>query len=269
MLAGYLDALQEATGRRLLPVLIGCSIVFALASNLIVHLSTAASGDTTLFLGTRALGSPEQAVPDVLATFTNWGATLWLLLSIGCAVPILASTLEKGWLELILSKSAARWQIFLGRYLAGVTLFGIAASLSILPLALHLWWSTGSDVLPVLVVVFFQIVSFAAILAVAGLVCLAQQNAVFPMACAVTVWLVSPLLATRHDSYYQVVTSYGGRFVLDILYIILPKCAEISLISSRWIKDGELVSWWPIWSTALFTVAVLGATLRLLERKSL
>src|SRR5215472_5489353 len=118
MLAGYLDALHEATGRRLLPVLFGCATVFALASNLIVHLSTTTTGDTTLFLGTRALGAPEQAVPDVLATFTNWGGTLWILLSIGCAVPILASTVEKGWVELILSKSAARCEIFLGRYLA-------------------------------------------------------------------------------------------------------------------------------------------------------
>ena len=268
MLAGFLDAIKESSGRRLLPVLLGCTMVFAVVSNLIVHLSSDASGDGTIVLGTRPIGAPEQAVPDILTTFTSLGGTIWLLLSIGCAVPILASTVEKGWVELILTKSAARWEIFLGRYLAGVTLFAVATAASVLPLAFRLWWLTGVNVFPILLVLLFQVVSFSALLAIAALVCLARQNVVFPMACAVVVWLVSPLLATRHDSYYQVVTSYGGRFVLDLVYIVLPKCAEISAISSVWMRDGELVTWWPIWSSALFTVIVVSATLHLLEQKS-
>ncbi|HXZ27916.1 MAG TPA: hypothetical protein VEG08_07955 [Terriglobales bacterium] len=268
MLAGYLDALREARGRRLLPVLLGCALVFALFSNGIVHLGSTPSGDRTIVLGTRALGSPEEGVPELLAAVIGEAGWIWLLLSILCAVPILASTLERGWLELVLSKATPRWEMFLGRYLAGVTLYAIASAVSVLPLAFRLWWQTGVNFFPVVAALFFQVVSFAALLSVASLVCLAQQNIVFPMLSPLVVWLASPLLAARRDSYYQFVSSYGGRYLLDVAYIILPKCAEINALSAAWIRDGELYSWWPLWSSAAFTGLLLAATLYLLERKS-
>ena len=63
-------------------------------------------------------------------------------------------------------------------------------------------------------------------------------------------------------------TLAGHLEVVDWAYRILPKSSELVDICASYVQGGKIVSWWPLWSTGLFTLAVLGLTLWLLERKS-
>jgi hypothetical protein len=84
----------------------------------------------------------------------------------------------------------------------------------------------------------------------------------------VAIWLLSPSLAMRRETFYRIFSSHAARGIVDWAYRILPKCSELEELCVSFVQGGTIASWWPLWSTGMFTLAVLGLTLWLLERKS-
>src|SRR2546426_8663985 len=96
------------------------------------------------------------------------GSLLLLIAAFGAA-PLLSATLEKGWLELLFSKGTPRYQIFLARVGAGVSLYAIAFIVATGPLALTLWWKSGVGTWPLLVTMLLESLGFLALLSPAAL----------------------------------------------------------------------------------------------------
>ena len=63
-------------------------------------------------------------------------------------------------------------------------------------------------------------------------------------------------------------TQVLARGAVDWAYRILPKCSELQDLCASFIQSGKIASWWPVWSTGVFTLVVVGLTLWLLHRKS-
>jgi hypothetical protein len=95
-----------------------------------------------------------------------------------------------------------------------------------------------------------------------------QLGAALGMVLALVVWIISPYLYNRQDSFYVLFSSSFARGLIDWMYRILPKTSELDGLSTSFIQDGHLTSWWPIWSTALFTVVAVSTSLYGLRRKS-
>lgn len=143
MLTSYWYALEEAFSRRVSLVVFGVALLIANLFNLLVKIRSLPNGKDAIFLGPHLLGTSRIAVRSVLEAEFHVAGTLWLLLAVFAAVPLVASTLEKGWLELTFSKGTPRWRVFFGRFLAGVTLYFLTVVLATFPLGLRLWWKTG------------------------------------------------------------------------------------------------------------------------------
>jgi hypothetical protein len=268
MFATYVNSLHESMSRRVALVLFGVGILVAIAFNAIVHVRTLADGARAIVVGTQSPAPPVIAVPSVLESDLRATGSLWLLLAIFAAAPLLTATLEKGWLELTFSKGTARWRIFLGRFLAGLTLYSATFAIATLPVALRLWWTTGIGTWQVCIALLIQTFSFAALLAAAGLVTLPQKGVALPIIASVAIWVLSPSLAMRRETFYRIFSSHAARGIVDWAYRILPKCSELEDLCVSFVQGGTIASWWPLWSTGMFTLAVLGLTLWLLERKS-
>lgn len=264
MLTTYLNSLHEAFSRRMALVLFGVSLLVAVAFCRLPNIRP----DGTLVVGKNSPMPYARGVPWVLGGELDATGELWLLLALLAAAPLVASTLEKGWLELTFSKGAPRWEIFLGHFLGGVTLYSLTFLLAVFPVASWLWWKTGIPTWQVGVALLVQTFSFAALLSVAALASLLQKGAPLPIMASAAIWFFSPLLARRQETYYRIFTSPGARKVIDWTYRILPKCSELSDRCPAFIYHGKLGPWWPFWSTGVFTLAILGLTLWLLERKS-
>lgn len=268
MWATYLNSLSESMNRRVALVLFGVAILVALAFNFIVHVQRSASGATMIAIGTEAPAAAAVAVPQALESELHAAGSLWLLLAVFAATPLLTETLEKGWLELLFSKGTTWWRIFGGRFLGGLTLYGLTFALATFPLAARLWWRTGVTTWQISLALLIEVFSFAALLSVAALATLPQKGMTLPIIASVAVWVLSPSLAKRQQTYYQLFSSHFAREIVDWAYRVLPKCSELENIGVSFLHAEKVQSWWPVWSTGLFALAVFGVTLLLLQRKS-
>jgi len=268
MIAAYLNSLSESVNRRMGLVLLGLSAVVAVVFNWIVKLVPLKDGITMIMFGSKMLGPDKLAAPALFKTEMQFTGGLWLLLGVFAAAPLLASTLDKGWTELTLSKGTSRWQILMGRYFGGITLYFLALLITTMPLALRIWLKTGAQPAPLLMAAVIQTLGFGALMAVAALATLTQTGVAVPIMVAVVVQVASPFLAQRQQTFYQLFSSQAIRGIFDWMYRILPKCYELSDLSTYYIDNGNIANWWPVWSTAAFLVGVMGLTMWLLHRKS-
>jgi len=267
MFAAYLNALQESMGRRVAWVLLGVAVLVAAAFIAIVHVR-AVPGGVALAVGSQPPSPAGLAVPSLLESELRATGSLWLLLAIFAAAPLLSATLEKGWLELTFSKGTARWRIFFGRFLAGLTLYSLTFVVASLPVAVWLSWRTGVATWQMGTALLIQTFSFAALLSVAALATLPQKGVALPIIASVAIWVLTPSLAMRRETYDRIFSSHLAREIVDWVYRILPKCTELENMCVSLVHGGAIGSWWPIWSTAIFTLVVIGLTLWLVERQS-
>ncbi|MGB9067818.1 MAG: hypothetical protein WCC21_04555 [Candidatus Acidiferrales bacterium] len=268
MFATYLNSLHESMSRRVALVLFGVAILIAITFNAVVHVRTLPGGAMMILVGAQPPAPPAIAVPSMLESILRATGSLWVLLAIFAAAPLLTATLEKGWLELTFSKGTVRWKIFLGRFLAGLTLYSLMFVLATLPVALRLWWMTGIGTWQMGIALLIQTFGFAALLAVAALVTLPQKGVALPVIAAAAIWLLTPSLAMRQETFYHIFSSHVMRGIIDWTYRILPKCSELEDMCVSFVQGRTITSWWPVWSTGVFTLMVLGTTLWLLGRKS-
>jgi ABC-type transport system involved in multi-copper enzyme maturation permease subunit len=268
MFATYLNSLHESVSRRVALVLLGVAILVGVGSNALVHVRTLPDGAKTIAVGAQSPAPAAIAVPAALESILHASGSFWILLAIFAAAPLLTAILERGWLELTFAKGTARWRIFLGRFLAGLTLYALMFAMATLPVALRLWWSTGIPTWQLGVALLVQTFSFAALLAASALATLPQRGVALPVIAAAAIWLLTPSLAMRQQTFYRILSSHLARGIIDGAYRILPKCSELEDLCISFVQQGTIQSWWPVWSTAVFTVLALGLTLWLLERKS-
>ncbi|HKV06418.1 MAG TPA: hypothetical protein VJO53_15080 [Candidatus Acidoferrales bacterium] len=268
MFATYIHSLHESTSRRVALVLLGIGVLVAIAFNAVVHVRASAGGAATIIVGTQSPAPPAFAVPAVLESELRATGALSLLLAIFAAAPLMTAALEKGWLELTFSKGTARWRIYCGRFLAGLTLYSVTFIVAALPLAGRLWWETGVATWQMGVAALIQTLSFAALLSVAALATLSQNGVALPIIASAGIWVLSPALARRQETFYQIFTSHLARALVDWAYRILPKCSELEGSCASLLHGNRITSWWPFWSTAVFTLSVFGLTLWRLSRKS-
>ena len=269
MFPAYINALHESIDRRMTPVLLGLALLIAVGFNMVVKVEPQPGCSKIILLGTQKFVDLQEAVPFILAMELRVAGGLWMILSMLAAVPLLTATLEKGWFELLLAKATPRWEVFMGRFLGGVTLYVITYMIAILPLAFRLWWQTDIATWMLVYALLFQTLSFAALLAIAAFATLAQKGIPISVIIALAVWTISPSLAQRQEIYYPHITSPLGRGIIDLTYIIFPKCSEIDALSAGLIQAQFITWWWPLWSTLIFAFLVLAYTLWRLEHKSL
>lgn len=268
MWAVFWDSLQEVGGRRVVVVLLVLAVVVGLLFNRVVRFGTAA-GVAVLYQGAINMGPWPFAVPQILGQVNMVAGTIWLILMVFAGGPQFVAMLEKGWRELTFAKATPRWQILLGRYISLLLLFTVLTVISCAPLALRLWWFTGVSTFSVVGGALIHAFSFGALLAVAALTSLLGQGGVaLPVMTPIAGFLLSQFLVNREQVLWDYVTSEFMRRVLDWVYYVVPKSAELQTAAATFVNSSALPSSWPVWTTGVFAGAALTLAMWLLERKS-
>ena len=270
MFAAYMHSVREAVNKRMALVLIGMAVFFAVLFYFIVKVAPVEPKDMSMvFLGKRALGPASLAVPSVMSAEVSITGGLWLFLAIFASVPLLVSALEKGWVELTLTKGVARWKVLLGCYLSGLTLYVVTLLVAMMPTAIWLWMKTGVGCKTLLVAILIETLGFASLMSLAVFASLTRTGASLPIMLAIFVDILSPVLANREQGIFTIVTSNWGRGILNWAYRILPKSSELVNAATGYIQFGSIKNWFPFWTTGVFTVVVLGISMWMLHRKNL
>ncbi len=186
-------------------------------------------------------------------------SSLCLLLAIFSSASFVPNMLEKGNIDLLLSKPVSRSQLLWGKYFGGilVVLINIAFLIVGVWLIISLKFSYWNfNILTVIIIITFTFAVLYAMIVFFGVL---TQSSILGMMVAYLIFLVlSPLLHFFKNNMDSFIHSSFVKGIISFLYYVVPKTTELlgdltkSLASGKGINDYQ-----PVWTSALFLLLMM------------
>ncbi|HEX5228712.1 MAG TPA: ABC transporter permease subunit [Bryobacteraceae bacterium] len=263
------DTFREALARKIFWVLFGLSVLQILFFLFLLRIDIVAGASATVTLFGRQ--TPGGANVDTLvrgvyggiATFLyTWGMFLAVFASSG----LVPSVLEPGRIELLLSKPLSRAHILLGRYAGNVLVVALNNAFLVLGVWAILGVKTGMWSPVFLISIATTTFIFAVLLSVVVLIGVWIESAAAATMITVALMIMSPILA-QTNLMMKLLSSEWSRNVWRVLYYTFPKVWELGRMTLDAIRLGTFSGFMPIWTSALFGLAVLGGALAIFARR--
>jgi ABC-type transport system involved in multi-copper enzyme maturation permease subunit len=263
------DTFREAFARRIFWGFFGCCTALLLFLMFIMRIDVVQGAIATVSIfgrntpGTDVQGLVHQTQSVIAMVLYFAGMALSVFASAG----LVAAVFEPGRIELLLSKPVSRTHLLLGRYLGNVLvvaaniLYLVAGSWIVFGIKTNVW---GAGFL---VSSLCTIFIFSVLLAVLVLVGVLWDSSAIAIMVTFAIMIVTPILAQK-ATIERLLSSEWSRVVVRILYYVLPKTSDVSVIIRHLILNQPVESWMPVWSTALFGAVVLGLGLWRFQRRS-
>ncbi|MFO7446411.1 MAG: ABC transporter permease subunit [Ignavibacteriaceae bacterium] len=194
---------------------------------------------------------------------------LCLLLAIFASSSFIPVMLEKGNIDLLLSKPVSRTQLILGKYLGGILVVFLNIGFLIIGIWLVIsvkfsYWDFGF--LSLILVITFTFAVLYALIVWFGVV---TKSSTPGMMVAYLIFLIlSPLLLFAKDKGKILIESDFVNTIIDGLYYLIPKTSElmgnitVDLTSGNGIKDFQ-----PIISSSLFLILMVYLSITMFNKK--
>ncbi len=236
-------------------------VVAALVIPTTFEMGDAQTGKTTIDITRNA--TVVWQVQAGLTGFINFAA---LVLSIFATAGILPSTMEKGSIDLLLSKPVSRLEILLGKFLGSMLIVLANVAYFIVGMWLIVGLRTGewnAGFLAVTLSITYTFMILYAPMLVIGIS--SRSSALTIIVLYVFIFLVSPILQGR-ELIMQLVQNDTVKTIFDVVYYILPKPDALGNVSYALVMHLPF-DWMPIWSSGLFAVAMYALAAWLFRRK--
>jgi ABC-type transport system involved in multi-copper enzyme maturation permease subunit len=263
------DTFREAFARRIFWGFFGCCSAILLFLMFIMRIDVVQGAIATVTIFGRSTPSADvhnlvEQTQSVIAMILYFAG---MALSVFASAGLVAAVFEPGRIELLLSKPVSRTHLLLGRYLGNVLvvaaniLYLVAGSWIIFGVKTGVWG--GGFLVSSLCTIFI----FSVLLAVLVLVGVLWDSSAVAIMVAFAIMIVTPILAQK-ATIERLLSSEWSRVVVRVLYYVLPKTSDVSVIIRHLILNQPVESWMPVWSTALFGAVVLGLGLWRFQRRS-
>ena len=192
---------------------------------------------------------------------------LLIFISVFATASIIPSALEKGTIDLYLSKPVARWQLLLGKVLGSVSVIAVNIGLFmfgawiILSLKLGFW---NPGFMSAAAVMLFAFVVLYSVIAVLNIV--TRSAALGIIVVYIHFLALSGILANRAIIFAFIQNDFVHK-IIDGLYYILPQTSEHSSIAASLIAGKDIASWLPIWASSIFAAAMFGLAGWMFQKK--
>ena len=190
-----------------------------------------------------------------------------LFLSIFSAASFIPNMLEKGSVDLIVSKPISRAQIVLGKFLGGT----LIVLINIAYLIITLWFLIGlkfgiwnPDILYSIFTITFTFGSLYSLIILVGI--LTQSSVLAMMLSYIIFFVLSPILTAR-DAISAFIDSKFMEYLMDVLYYIIPKTSELGTLTTEIALGYGIDEYQPIISTFIFLVLVLYLSIIIFSKK--
>jgi ABC-type transport system involved in multi-copper enzyme maturation permease subunit len=263
------DTFREAFARKIFWAFFGCSTALILFFIFIMKIDVVQGAIATISLfGNTSRGQDVQLlVRQVHAAIAAFLFTAGMFLAVFASAGLIPAVFEPGRIELLLSKPVERYHILIGRYVGNLLV--IASNIFYLVFAVWLIfgvktgvWTPGFLWSSVLIVFIFSV-----LLTVVLLVGVLWESAVVSTMVTFGIMMMSPILAQQRI-LERLLTSEWSRNIMRVLYWVLPKVFDVGRIARELVLGNPITSWMPIWSSALFGVAVLSTGLYVFARRN-
>lgn len=269
MLTVFVHTLKESFHRRIALALIVVAFFLLILQVGFTHFERDSKGSLVVrrFQAATTIDAKTFVISEARPEQVSILAGFWVLLSLVAAAPLLTSYMEKGWVELLLSKGTARWKIFAGRYFGAIGLFAGTAILMNVIAVTYFSLRAGVPLQPYFVSLGLIFVSFLSSVALLALVSTVQPNTALLMIVMFIELVVAETLSGRKH-LYGVITARWAQWCLDWLYRILPKHPDLVRMARTYAAAGHVDSWFPLWTSALFFVVLSAWSLWRFQRKA-
>ena len=214
----------------------------------------------------------QDAIKEVVVGFEVLMLNLsYLLIVTFCLVSVssfIPNMLEKGNIDLLLSKPISRANIILGKFLGGVVLVFFSLVYMIGFVWLILSSKSGYWHFPFLYSILWLTFSFAVIYSVVIFLGLTTQSTVLTIIITIfLVYVVTPLLAVREEVIFTFITNGAIKFIFNFLYYILPKPSDINTTAVSIVSGTAVKSYQPVITSFLFMVIALLSSILYFRKK--
>lgn len=268
-IALIVDTFREAMARWLFWGLFGISTLLIIFFLFILKID-AVEGAVSLMgfvqLNKAPIGDVTKVVKGAYGFISAFLFTFGTFLSIFASAGLVPSVLEPGRIELLLSKPISRIELFLGRYLGNVLLVSCNIVYLIVSIWIILGLKTGIWDIHFLFAIFTTIFIFSVLLAVVFLIGVTFESAALAVMATVALIIISVILAGR-TPMMRLLSSEWSRELWQALYWIFPKVFEVGNITFQLIQGKQIESYAPLWSSALFAIAILFLSIRIFQRR--
>jgi ABC-type transport system involved in multi-copper enzyme maturation permease subunit len=253
------DTFREAFARKIFWGLFGLSTLMIVFFMFLLSIDIVEGAMATVTL----LGRTVNRVGDVdkwvrgtyggIAFFLYvWGMFLAVFASAG----LTSSILEPGRIELLLSKPVSRAHILLARYFGNVLVISGNVIYLVLGVWLILGYKTQIWSVDFLYSIPTTIFVFAVLLSVIVLLGVLFESAALGTMVTVTLMIMSAILA-QTSVMLRLLSSEWSRNVWRTLYYCIPKVFDLGNMTLQMIQREPVDMLMPIWTSALFGIAML------------
>ena len=196
-------------------------------------------------------------------------SSLCLLLAIFSSASFVPNMLEKGNIDLLLSKPVSRPQLLWGKYLGGilVVLINIAFLIIGVWLIISLKFSYWNfNILSIILLITFTFAVLYALIVYFGVI---TQSSVLGMMIAYFIFLVlSPLLHFFKNNMDSFIHSSFLKGIIISVYYVIPKTSELMGDMAKSLAAGQgITDYQPIWTSGLFLFLMMFFSLMAFRKK--
>jgi ABC-2 type transport system permease protein len=263
-----LSTLREALSKKVFIFFMGISAIVLIIQIIIFSLINA--GQLAKAAGPMGLLLP---IHEVIAYYelmvVSPLAVLGLLLSIFSSSSFIPSMLEKGNIDLLLSKPVSRIELILGKYIGGVLVVFINVLFLVLGVWLIISFKFGFwdfSFLGISLVISF---TFAVLYAVIVLFGVLTRGSVLGMMVAYFIFLIlSPLLFAAKDKFLTFIENGFIRNLIKVCYYIVPKTSELMGNVLMRITTGKGIDdFQPVITSLIFLILMLAFAIMFFRKK--
>jgi len=218
--------------------------------------NTVKSGKTDLF------EMIAQIETIVASTLIGGG----IFLSIIATASIVPNMLQKGHIDWLISKPVPRSWLLLGRFLGAVSIVAVNMLYVILGTFLILSTKTGVWNFNFLFAGLIIIGLFAIIYAFMTIISVTIPNSAISIFAGYIIIFISPFLLER-AKIYALASEKLLKYLLEFLYMITPRIAEISILIPKMIKGVPIDDFTPIWYSLLLGAFYFSSAVFIFQRK--
>jgi len=189
-----------------------------------------------------------------------------IFLSIFATASLIPNMLEKGSVDLMLSRPYARWQLLLGRYLGALCIVTINVTYLIGGSWLILSIKTGFWHMPFLLSGIIIILMFSVLFAIMTFVGVTARNSGVSIIVAYLVFFFSPILLAR-DKIYALLSQKVYQWLLDGIYYLTPRTAELGDMTRKIVAGEAIASWTPLYQSLAVGAAFLLGAIYVFQKK--
>ena len=213
--------------------------------------------------------SIQQIISQIEMMIVSPVAVLGLLLAIFSSSSFIPTMLEKGNIDLLLSKPVSRTELILGKYFGGL----LVVFINVFFLVLGVWliislkfgyWNPAF--LSISLVITFTFAVLYSMIVLFGII---TQGSVFGMMMAYFTFLIlSPLLFTAKEKFLDTIENGLLKNLIKGCYYIVPKTSELmgSVLNS--ITAGkEIESFQPVITSMVFLILMLLFSILIFRKK--